>query len=35
LEASQILYPVDLADLTDAPAALCERVLAEGQPWND
>jgi predicted nucleotidyltransferase len=35
LEASQVLYPVDLVDLAEAPAALRERVLAEGQPWND
>jgi predicted nucleotidyltransferase len=35
LEASQVLYPVDLVDLADAPAALRERALAKGRPWND
>lgn len=35
LEASRVLYSVDLVDLADAPAALRERVLAEGRPWND
>ena len=35
LEASEVLYPVDVVDLTEAPASLRERVLAEGRPWND
>jgi predicted nucleotidyltransferase len=35
LEASDVLYPVDLVDLTDAPAALRERVLTEGWLWSD
>ena len=35
LEASEVLYPADLVDLTDAPASLRDGVLAEGQPWND
>ena len=34
LESSEALYPVDLVDLSEAPAALRERVLAEGVLWN-
>lgn len=35
LEASEVLYPVDLVDLNEAPASLRERVLAEGLPWTE
>ena len=35
LDESQILYPVDLVDLTDAPASLRERVLEEGIRWTE
>ena len=35
LDRSEILYPVDLVDLSTAPASLRERVLAEGVPWTE
>jgi len=34
LDNSLVLYPVDLVDLSSAPAALRERVLREGIPWS-
>jgi len=34
LEASEILYPVDLVDLNAAASALRKRVLAEGIAWS-
>ena len=35
LENSQILYPVDLVDLTTAEPGLRETVLREGVPWTN
>ena len=35
LDAAPILHPVDLVDLSHAPASLQERVLAEGVPWTE
>ncbi|NWG13829.1 MAG: nucleotidyltransferase domain-containing protein [Acidobacteria bacterium] len=35
LDESRVLYPVDLVDLSEAPARLRERVMREGRPWND
>ena len=34
LEESDVLYPVDLVDLSVAPAPLRERVPRAGVPWN-
>ena len=34
LDQSEVLYPVELVDLTTASESLRERVAAEGIPWN-
>ena len=34
LDQSEVLYPVDLVDLSTAPASLRDRVLAEGVLWT-
>jgi len=34
LDRSEVLFPVDLVDLSTATAALRARVSAEGIPWN-
>jgi hypothetical protein len=34
LDQSEVLYPVDLVDLSTAPASLRDRVLAEGILWT-
>lgn len=34
LDQSEVLYTVDLVDLSTAPASLRDRVLAEGILWN-
>ncbi len=34
LDQSEVLYPVELVDLSTASSALRERVAAEGVPWN-
>jgi predicted nucleotidyltransferase len=34
LDRSEILYPVDLVDLSTAAAALRERVFSEGVEWT-
>jgi hypothetical protein len=34
LDHSEVLYPVELVDLTTATSSLRERVAAEGIPWN-
>ena len=34
LDQSEVLYPVDLVDLANAPASLRNRVLEEGILWN-
>ncbi len=34
LEASEILYPVDLVDLNAAASTLRQKVLAEGIAWS-
>jgi len=34
LDSSEVLYPVELVDLTTASSSLRERVAAEGIPWN-
>ena len=35
LEESNVLYPVDLVDLSSASSAFREKVLAEGILWSD
>ena len=35
LEESRVLYPVELVDLSETSADFRDRVLREGQPWND
>ena len=34
LDRSEVLYPVELVDLTTASQALRERIATEGIPWN-
>jgi len=34
LDQSQVLYPVELVDLTTASEAIREKVASEGIPWN-
>ena len=35
LEASQVLQPVDLVDLSMADPAFCDRVIQEGILWSE
>ena len=35
LESSQILYSVDLVDLTTAEPSLCKAVFRDGVPWRN
>lgn len=35
LEESNVVYPVDLVDLSEVSSSFRERVVREGIPWND